>query len=103
MVITSSSPGIPKVIEITVTSGIKGQALTIINRNNGDRINTVLGATAKHVIDLQNFANNYTAGHVIDFIVSGTVIGSNTLTTSGDAPQTVTIATSTASTAARGI
>ncbi len=105
MVISSTAPGIPKVIKIIVTTGVKGQHISIINRRTGDRIYSVLGDTAKHVVDLQNFEpNNYTAGDVIDFIVSGTVLGSSSLTTVGDAPQTVTVAASTtASTAARGI
>ena len=103
MAITSSSPGIPKLIKINVTSGIKGESINIRNRTNGDRIDATLGADAQAIVDLQNFANKYTAGHVIDFIVSGTVIGQNSLTTSGTDPQIVTIGTSTASTAARGI
>ena len=101
---TSTTPVAPKVIKITVTSGVKGQPITIRNRNNGDVINTTLRDTAKTIVDLQNFTNEYTTGHVIDFIVSGEVIGSASLTTSGDAPQSVTVGTSSITTGvARGI
>ena len=104
MAITSSAPGIPKVIKITITSGVKGQAITIRNRNNGDIIHTTLSDTAKAMVDLQNFANNYTAGHVIDISVAGEKVGQNSLTTSGNEIQTVTIGTaSIGTTHTRGI
>ena len=87
------TPVTPKPIKISVTSGVKGQPISIINRNNGDIINTTLQDTAKCVVDLQNFTNGYTAGHVIDIVVSGEKIGAGSLTTSGTAPQSTTITT----------
>ena len=87
------NPSKPKPIKIIVTSGVKGQAIVIRNRNNGDEIHETLGATAKHQVDLQNLTNGYTAGHVIDFSVSGERVGSKSLTTSGDSGQSVTIST----------
>lgn len=98
-------PSISKPIKIKILSGKKGQAITIRDRNdNQNVINTTLGATAQAGVDLQNFKNGYTPGHVIDFIVGGEVVGQNSLTTSGDAPQTVTISTSSVTTGiARGI
>jgi len=104
MVITSSSPGILKTIKITITNGVKGQPISVSNRTNGDIINSTLGATGKAVVDLQNFANNYTSGDVIDLLVSGEVIGANSLTTSGTAPQSITVSTaSIGTTYSRGI
>jgi len=86
-------PDKAKVIKIIVTDGVKGQPITVRNRNNGDEIHTTLGDTAKASIEPNNFTNGYTAGHVYDFIVNGEQIGSVSLTTSGDIPQTVTITT----------
>ncbi len=94
---------IPKPIAITVTSGVKGQPITIRNRNNGDEIHTTLGATAKAVVDLRNFTNSYTVGDVIDFIVAGEQLGHNSLTLTAK-PQSVTVTTATISTSlSRGI
>lgn len=98
------TPKSAKPIKITVTSGVKGQPITIRNRTNGDIIHTTLGDTAKATVDLQNFTNGYTAGDEIDLIVSGERMGSNSLTTSGTAPQSVTVATSAITTGlSRGI
>ena len=83
----------PKPIAITITSGVKGQPITIRNRTNGDVINKTLGATAKASVDLQNFTNGYTAGDIVDFIVSGERMGQASLTTSGTGPQAVTVGT----------
>jgi len=87
------TPVTPKPIAITITSGVKGQPLSVINRTNGDILHETLGATAKHTVDLQNFANGYTAGDIIDISVTGAVIGSGTLTTSGANSQTLTVGT----------
>ena len=96
--------GIPKTIAVKITSGVKGQAISAINRNNGDVLHDTLGATAQALFDLQNFKNGYTAGHIIDFVVTGEQVGSKSLTTSGDGDQTVTIPTSALTTGvARGI
>ena len=104
MAATSSTPVTGKVIKLSVTSGVKGQPITVRNRTNGDIIHTTLGATAQAVVSLQNFTNGYTAGDVIDFKVSGEQVGSNSLTTSGTAPESVTVTTSTLTTSlARGI
>lgn len=84
----------PKTIKLSITSGIKGQPLSVINRTTGDTIHTVLGDTAKMVVDLQNFTNGYTSGDVIDFIVSGERVGQTSLTTSGTSPESVTLSTS---------
>lgn len=95
---------IPKPIKITITSGVKGQPITIRNRTTGDQIHTVLGLTAKCQVDLQNFTTAYTSGDVIDFSVSGEQIGQASLTTSGDKPESVIVGTSTITTGlARGI
>ncbi|GAG66477.1 unnamed protein product [marine sediment metagenome] len=105
MAITSSTPGIPKIIKIDVTSGTKGQALTVRDRSDNQNVlNITLPTTAQAIVDLQNFTNNYTSGDIIDFIVSGAVEGHNSLTTSGDAPQVVEISTAAVSTGvAKGI
>lgn len=87
------TPVTPKPIAITVTSGVKGEAITIKNRTSGDIMHETLGATAKHTVDLQNFANGYTAGDIVDISISGARIGANSLTTVGANPQTVTVAT----------
>ena len=104
------TPTITKPIAITITNGKKGQPITVRNRNNGeivvnkDGTKTVLQATAKAVVDLQNTPSGYTAGHVYDFIVSGEVVGSNSLTTSGDKGQAITVSTSSITTGvSRGI
>jgi hypothetical protein len=104
MASTSTTPVAAKTIKITVTDGVKGQPITIRNRDNGDVIHTTLGDTAKAIVDLQNFDNEYTAGHVIDFIVSGEQVGSTSLTTAGNKAESVTISTtSITSGLARGI
>ncbi len=104
------TPGIPKPIAITVTSGKKGQPITVRNRNNGeivvnkDGTKTVLQTTAKAIVDLQNTPSGYTPGHVYDFIVSGEVMGSNSLATSGDKGESITVGTSSITTGvSRGI
>ncbi len=101
---------IPKTIKITVTSGKKGQPITVRNRNNGEIVvdkngnPTVLQDTAKAVVDLQNSPSGYTAGHVYDFIVSGEVMGSNSLETSGNKGESITVGTSSITTGVnRGI
>jgi len=58
------TPVLPKPIKITVTSGVEGQPISVINRTNGDIIHETLGDTAKATVDLQNFTNGYTAGDV---------------------------------------
>ena len=95
----------PKPIKISVTSGVKGQAVTLRNRSNGDVINTILPDTGKLVVDLQNLANGYSdEGEVIDIMVSGERVGANSVTTSGDSPQTVTVSTAAVSTSVvRGV
>lgn len=103
MAITSATPGIPKLIEINVTSGLAGQPLTIRNRDNGDEVHQTLLVAGKALFDVQNFTNNYTEGDVIEFSVSGEKNGSNTVTTEEDVPESVTISTSTVNDAARGI
>jgi len=87
-------PSKPKPIKITVTSGAKGQPITIRNRTNGEIHTGVLDTGAKYAFDLQNFTSGYTAGDVIDIKVSGERMGSNSLTTTGTAAQSVTVATS---------
>ncbi len=101
---------VPKTIKITVTSGKKGQPITVRNRNNGEIVvdkngnPTVLQATAQAVVDLQNSPSGYTAGHVYDFIVSGEVMGSNSLETSGNKGESITVGTSSITTGVnRGI
>ena len=103
-------PAIPKTIAITVTSGKKGQPITIRNRNNGEIVvdkngdPTVLQTTARATVDLQNTPSGYTAGHVYDFIVSGEAMGSNSLTTSGNKGESITVSTSSITTGvSRGI
>ncbi len=90
----SPTPVSAKPIKITVTSGKKGQPITVRNRNTGEIQHLTLGDTAKAIVDLQNFTNGYTEGDVIEFVVSGEVMGSSTITASGDAPQSVTVGTS---------
>lgn len=93
-----ATPKTPKVISIIVTGGVKGQPITVRNRNTGDIIKdkngdkTILGATAKAVVDLQNSDNGYTPGDIIDFIVSGEKMGGGTLETSGSKGESITIA-----------
>lgn len=87
------TPKTPKPIKITVTGGVIGTPLTVRNRTTGDEIHTVLKQTGKAVVDLQNFTDGYTVGDDVDFIVSGEVIGTASLTTTATS-QSVTIATS---------
>lgn len=86
-------PSKSKPIKITITSGVKGQAIVVRNRTTGESINTTLGATAKAQVDLQNFTSGYTEGDVIDIMVSGEKVGAATLITSGDGGQSVTVST----------
>ena len=88
------TPKTSKVIKITVTSGVAGQPLTARNRTSGEVIHTVIGDTAKAVIDLENMPSSYTEGDIIDIIVSGERMGSGTVTVSGDSGQSVTVGTS---------
>ena len=85
---------LPKPIAITVTSGVVGQNLVVRNRTTGETLNVTLGATAKCLVDLQNLTSGYTAGDVIDFMISGEKIGQTSLTLVGDKGQSVTLATS---------
>jgi hypothetical protein len=87
------TPKTAKTLAITITSGVKGQPITIRNRTTGDEIHTTLGDTARAVVSLENTPNSYTEGDIIDFKVSGERIGTNTLTLT-DKPQSVTIPTS---------
>ena len=87
-------PNKPKPIKITVTSGVKGQPVTLINQTTGEKQYLTLGATAKLTADAQNFTSGYTTGDIIDIIVSGERIGSGSVTLSSDTGQAVTIATS---------
>ncbi len=98
-----ADPNLPKPIAITLTSGLVGQPITILNRNNSDIEHGTLSVAKKYVFDLNNFDNGYTAGHVIEFIITGEVNGSNIVTTSGTDPQAVTVSTSTVNDNARGI
>jgi len=103
---TSTSPVTPKLVAITITSGVKGQPITIRNRTTGEILNQTISATARHVIDLQNFISSWTTGDILDISVSGEKIGHNTLTTTAGTavPQTVTISTaSIGTTHTRGI
>ena len=84
----------PKPIKISVTSGVTGQPVSLINRTTGEIQHLNLGATAKLTADAQNFIEGYSDTDIIDIIVSGERIGSGSVTLSGDAGQTVTIATS---------
>ncbi len=103
-------PNVSKVIKISITNGKEGQPITVRNRNTGDIITdkdgnpTVLGEDTRAVVDLQNSTNGYTAGDVIDFVVSGEVLGSKTLESSGNAGESITVSTSSITTGlARGI
>lgn len=99
----SPTPSTAKTIKISVTNGVKGQPLTIVNRDNGDKEQYTLNTNGKAVVELQNLTNGYTEGHTIDFMVSGAVNGSNSLTTSGDKGESITISTSSINNTARGI
>lgn len=93
-------PNKPKVIAIKITSGVVGQPLTVKNITTGDILNKTIQQTGKAVVDLQNFVpSGYTSGDVIEFSVAGEVIGSGSLTTSGDKGQTVTVGTAAINTA----
>jgi len=93
-------PSKSKVIAIKITSGVKGQPLTVRNRTTGDVLNETIPQAGKATVDLQNFVpSGYTEGDVIDISVAGERIGSNSLTTSGDAPQSITVGTAAINTA----
>lgn len=87
---------LPKPIAITITSGVKGQPVTIRNMTTGEAIYTTIPEDEHIVVDLQNLSSGYTAGDIINITVSGEKVGSGTVTTtSTDEPQSVTISTST--------
>ena len=97
-------PDTPKVIKVTVSTGVKGQPITFRNRTTGEVEHTTLFDTNKAAFDIRNFPNGYTTGDIIDVIVSGEKIGFNQVTTAGDRPQSVTITTaSIGTTHTRGI
>ena len=85
----------PKILKIDITSGIKGQAITITNRTTGEKKQTTLFNTAQAVFDIQNLTSGFTSGDVVDIKVGGEVIGTASVTLTGDAPQEVTVSTST--------
>lgn len=95
-------PNIPKIIDVTITSGVKGQPITLINRNNGESIKETIKATAAHAFDAANLKSGYTDGHVYDIIVAGERVGAAELITSGDKGQKVTVGTTAVSNIARG-
>jgi len=84
----------PKVIKITITDGVAGQPVILLNRTTGNIINTKIESAGKLTVDLQNFANGFSDGDLVDVSVSGEKMGSALLTVSGDAPQTLTVSTS---------
>ena len=90
------TPTIPKPIAITVTSGVKGQPITIRNRTTGDQetgqVVQTTGSQRGYLIDLNNLGT-YTAGDIIDISVGGEVEGHATLTTSGNKGESVTVST----------
>ena len=93
-----------KVIKITASSAVKGQALVVRNRTTGESLNTTVNGTAKAVIDLQNLPSGFTSGDIIDISISGERVGSAALTTSEDAGQSVTITnTAMSTTITRGV
>jgi hypothetical protein len=103
-VIKMANPAIPKPIKVTVTGGAKGQPLSVRNRTTGEVQVVQLGEDGKAIVSLQNFPSGFTSGDVIDFAVCGEKMGQASLTTSGDAGQSVTVTTaSIASGLARGI
>jgi len=83
-----------KPIKISITNGVTGQPVILKNRTTNEAINTTIESTGKLTVDLQNFASGFEDGDIIDISVSGEVMGSTTLTVSGDAPQSVTLSTS---------
>jgi len=89
-----ATPTTPKVIKITVTSGVAGQAITIFNTTTKETINTFLGDTAKAIVDLANFPSGWTTGDVIDISVGGENIGTGSLTLNETSAQSTTISTS---------
>jgi len=94
------TPSTPKILKINVTSGIKGQAITIRNRTTAEKVQILLGVTGGALFDVQNLTSGFSDGDVIDIKVGGEVIGTGsvTLETSDalvdDDPQEVTISTS---------
>ena len=83
-----------KPIKLTITSAVLGQPLTVINKTNGERLRLTIPKNGQAVVDLQNLESGYTSGDIIDFMVSGEQLGSASLTTSGDAPESVSITVS---------
>ena len=89
------TPSTPKPVAITITDGVKGQPITIINQTTGEILNETMSATAKHITDLQNLCSGWTTGDSIEISDSGEMVGSTTLTTTSSTtkPQTVTVST----------
>jgi hypothetical protein len=81
----------PKIIKVTITNGVTGQPVTVRNKTTGEVILTSVESTGKLTFDLQNFASGYTVGDIIDFSISGQFLGTASVTTSGDAAQTLTV------------
>ena len=94
----------PKPIAVTVTSGVEGQTVSVINRTNSEKLQANLDSSGRAVVDIQNMPTEYASGDVIDVIVGGEKMGSASVTGSGDKGQKVTVATSSiAAGQARGI
>ena len=85
---------VSKPIKITITSGVAGQPVAVRNRTTSEVLHTVIEATGKLTFDCQNFTNGFTDGDIIDIVVSGEKMGQGSVTLSGNAPQTVTVGTS---------
>lgn len=96
------TPSIPKVISLTITKGGSTnvpatQKVIYFNRTTGTS-GTITAVSGKAIVSLTD--DDYTVGDVYEFRLSGTVMGTTTLTTTGTASQTAAI--STADTSATG-
>jgi len=91
------SKNVPKPIKITISDGgslttYDGAIVKAVNRSTNESIIAYVKGN-KAIIDCTNFENGYSSGDIIELNVSGNTFGSNTVTLSGDKPQSVTITT----------
>ncbi|MBI2136859.1 hypothetical protein HYU06_07345 [Candidatus Woesearchaeota archaeon] len=96
-----ANPGLPKILNLTFTSGTQGQIVKLVNRTTDEIVFDTLNASGKLLFDCNSFTSGYTDGDVIDIVLSGERSAATTITLSGEAAQSSTITTTAGAVGAR--
>lgn len=87
-------PSQSKTLKVTVsgTGTVAGQDAYWLNRTTGERIKQTLASDRIALLDINQFPSGATAGDIIEFTVNGPAYGTATITLSGTASQSTTLA-----------